>query len=628
MTNCLRLTFKFVLAPALAMSLPTLASADTRDESHTASDPSAAYDKSGPQMQWWRDSMESRDDRLEWWRDARFGCFIHWGAYSPFGGVWEGEAMPGYAEHLMRHFKLDNETYEREVVAKFNPTAFDADAWVRTIKDAGMRYIVITAKHHDGFAIWDSAVTDYDIVDATSFDRDPIAELKAACDRHGLKLGFYYSHAQDWHHPQGTRAAWQFDYPASRRPLWWRVPENRWHIDNVQHYFDDKALPQIGELVEKYDPAIMWFDTAFWAPPEVTIRALEAARKQKPDLIVNSRVVTGGRGNYGDYESTADKPAEFYPVRGDWEAIPTTNESYGWHARDESHKPAAHFIGLLVKSAARGGNLLMNLGPRGDGRIDPADLAILRSIGGWTAVNGESIYGSRRTTLPVHAWGLSTRKGNHTLYLHVFDWPADGQLVVGGLRSEIQTAELLARPGTRLAAQRLDEATWRIDVPADMPTPPVGVVKLAVDDVADTTAARLIQPKHGTTVLHVFDSELTGKHLKFGKGHADDDYVENWTSLDDHVSWRVRLREPTVFVATAEITCPAGQTGGAFTVSLGDQRLEVEVPEGSPRGSFVIDLGRLKLAAGESELRITPVRIQKGRELMRLHEIRLKPVTP
>ena len=626
-----------LLFSALVGSPPAAVSAQSGPESSlpvevadTPADPAASYDKTGPAMQWWRDAKQTRDQRMGWWRDARFGCFVHWGAYSPFGGVWEGQAMPGYAEHLMRHFKLDNATYQREVVATFNPTAFDADAWVRSIKDAGMRYLVITAKHHDGFAIWDSEVTDYDIVDATPFGRDPLAELKAACDRHGLPLGFYYSHAQDWHHPQGTRADWQFDYPASRRPLWWKLPENQWHIDNVQSYFDQKALPQIVELIEKYDPALMWFDTAFWAPPQATVRALQAARAASPDLIVNSRVVTGGRGNYGDYESTADKPAEFYPVDGDWEAIPTTNESYGWHAEDHSHKPAAHFIGLLVKASARGGNLLMNLGPRGDGTIDPTDQQILADIGRWMKVNAESIHATQRTTLPVQSWGQSTRRGSQTLYLHVFDWPADGPLIVGGLRCAIRSAATLEDPAAALPVRRLDETTWAIDVPRTAPTPPVSVVKLTVADTADTDTHRLLQLGSYPETLHVFDGQLEGKTLRFGKGHADDDYLQQWTDPADAVAWPIHLREAATVHAAVELTSPAKTTGGRFELTVADQRLTAEVEPGPAGASWVMDLGELTLPAGRHVLRIKPQDIADGKELMRLHELRLTaaPTTP
>ena len=612
---------------ATAVALPLCAPGYGQEDSDLDTDNSGAaeaYDKRGPAMQWWRDAAKTTDHRLEWWREARFGCFIHWGAYSAPGGVWRGQEVAGYAEHLMRVFELDNATYEREVAAPFNPVAFDADAWVTTIKNAGMKYLVITAKHHDGFAIWDSAVSDYDIVDRSAFGRDPIAELRDACDRHGLKLGFYYSHAQDWHHPQGTRADWQFDYPASRRPLWWKVAENRWHVDNVHQYFTDKAVPQIQELIEKYDPAIMWFDTAFWAPPEVTIRALEAARRAKPDLIVNSRVVTGGKGNYGDYESTSDKPAVFFPVEGDWEAIPTTNESYGYHQTDKSHKPAAHFIRLLSSAAARGGNLLMNLGPRGDGRIDPVDQEILAGIGDWLEANGPAIYATQRTPLPVQAWGQSTRDGD-TLYLHVHDWPRDGRLIVGGLRSDITEAGLLAQPAVSLQAQRLDEATWQIDVPTDSPTPPVGVVTVRTTDAEDVEEYRLIQPTAGVNVLHTYDGRLVGRSIRYGKGHADDDYLERWTGPDDGVDWSIRLREPATLRVQAKITAQAKKTGGRFAVTVGDQTLEADVPETGYHEPTTVDLGRLELPAGRYTLSVRAVQITPGRELMNLHELHLRP---
>ena len=219
---------------------------------------------------------------------------------------------------------------------------------------------------------------------------------------------------------------------------WWvTTPE---FLPKARKYVDEKSIPQLQEL----DPALRSRTSSGSTrrsklPDSENLRIMKAVRAASARVVINGRLVRG----WGDYASTADRPAEFPPHDGDWEGIPTTNESYGWNQFDDSHKPPAHFIQLLAKAAARGGNILMNVGPMGDGRMDPKDVAILQGIGDWWKVNGESIRGTTRTPLPVQAWGESTRKGN-TLYLHVFNWPANGELVVGGLKSNVKRARLLA----------------------------------------------------------------------------------------------------------------------------------------------------------------------------------------
>ena len=404
-----------------------------------------------PEMDWWRRSMETRDQRLGWFREARFGMFVHWGAYSHVGGIWNGEPVEGYAEHLMRKMKIPTAEYRDKLVAPFNPTEFDADAWIGLAKRAGMSYFIITAKHHDGFAMFDSDVSDYNIVKASAWKRDPMKELKAACAKHGIKFGFYYSQAWEWHHPDSPGNDWEHGNPGGDKRLsglkWWE--SNPQFVARVRKYVDGKVIPQVRELIAKYDPDIIWFDTPSRLPPDENLRVLKAAREAKPSLVVNSRIcqsVPGGPPeNFGDYPSTTDKPAEFPPHEGAWEAIPTTNESYGWHQRDLTHKPAGHFVELLAKAAARGGNVLLNVGPMGNGKIDPKDVAILEGVGAWMKGNRESIRGTEESPLPVQAWGESTRRGN-TLYLHVLSWPRKGKIVVGGLRSAVKRAYLLADP--------------------------------------------------------------------------------------------------------------------------------------------------------------------------------------
>jgi alpha-L-fucosidase 2 len=386
-----------LLAPSARTQLPPLAPVARPDTARPwpalkpDSQPARYQDR--PDMAWWRASMDSLDRRLGWWRDARFGMFIHWGVYSQLAGVWDSTPVRGYAEHIQRIRKIPSATYREQAVSKFNPTRFDADEWVNLARRAGMRYMIITAKHHDGFAMYDSKVTDYDIVDGTPYKRDPLRELRDAAKRRGVRFGFYYSHAFDWGDPEAPGNDWEFENPGGDRNLYGR----EWWVNhpqllaNARRYVDRKAIPQILELIKNYDPDILWFDTPQKLPPEENLRILRAAREAKPTIVINGRPVQAFPGapeaRFGDYASTADRPAELTRHDGDWEAIPTTNESYGYHRMDLAHKPPEHFVLLLAKAAARGVILLMKIGPMGDGRLDAKDSSILEGFGAWLEVN-------------------------------------------------------------------------------------------------------------------------------------------------------------------------------------------------------------------------------------------------
>jgi alpha-L-fucosidase len=371
---------------------------------------------------WYTASMKTHGQRIQWWRDAKFGMFVHWGIYSLPAGEWKGKKVSGYAEHLMRKEKISKKDY-LEVAHQFNPVLFDADKWILDAKKAGMNYFIITAKHHDGFAMYDSKVSDFTIIKQTAFKRDPMAELAAAAKRHGMKFGFYYSHAFDWEDPDAPGNDWEYKNPGGDLGLYGGV---NWYVKHPEllpkavKYVDEKAIPQIKELLTKYHPDILWFDTPQKLPLSENIRILKAIRETDPNVVVNGRLVRNANANFGDYKNTADRPAEFYPVEGDWEAIPTTNESYGYSKYDLSHKPSSFFIQLLAKAASRNGNLLLNIGPKGDGSFDAKDAQILTGIEKWVAKNAESIYRTHKTAMPLQNWGVSTQKGNK-LYLHIFD---------------------------------------------------------------------------------------------------------------------------------------------------------------------------------------------------------------
>jgi alpha-L-fucosidase len=581
-----------------------------------------------PDMGWWEKSMETRDERLGWWREARFGMFIHWGVYSELAGVWEGEPVRGYAEHIQRMRKIPMAVYKERAAARFNPTAFDADEWVRALRSAGMGYLIITAKHHDGFAMYDSTVSDYNVVKATPWKRDPMRALQEACRRHGVRFGFYYSHAFDWGDPEGPGNDWEYENPGGDRLLhgaeWWvGAPQL---LPRIRRYVDRKSIPQVQELVRGYDPDILWFDTPHKLPLEENLRILRAAREAKPTVVINSRVCQpvpdGPPARFGDYLSTADKPAEFPPHEGDWEAIPTTNESYGHHRLDLSHKPPAHFIQLLAKAAARGGNVLLNLGPMGDGRYDPKDVAILEGIGAWMKGNADSIRGTTRTPLPVQAWGESTRKDG-TLYLHVFTWPREGRLLLGGLRSPVKRAFLLADPGrAALPVERAGDKDVLIRLPRNAPDAADTVVALEVEGEVATDPARLLSTDVPSDTLRAFDGQLRGPGLAFGAGKTRDAYVYGWSKADASVRWPVRLRERATFEMAIAYDAPAGSAGSAFVVRVGPHALAGAVQEGTNRTAI---LGRVALEPGAFEIAVEATAI-KGDELMRLRAVTVAPV--
>jgi len=565
--------------------------------------------------------LSEQDEKMKWWDDARFGMFIHFGVYSDLGGVWNGEPVEGYAEHIMRKAKIPLEVYKKEVVANFNPTEFNAGEWVAICKNAGMKYLVITSKHHDGFAMYDSKVTDYDIVDMTPFKRDLIAELKVACDKEGIKFGLYYSHAQDWSHPAGQQNIWDFPGQPTRNRWWNHEPwkSNGW-AEKSKAYVKEKAIPQLYEIIDQYDPAIIWFDTQLWLPENLQTEIVKAGRERTNKAIFNSRSAPG----YADYLSTTDMPAEFPPKDGYWEAIPTTNHSYGYHSMDHDYKPSSHFIKILTKAAAKGGNLLLNVGPKGNGKINDIDINILKGIGDWLKVNGEAIYGTEKTTLPVNEWGVSTKRDNN-LYLHVFKWAENEKLVVGGLKSEVKKVYLLADSQKKaLTFSRLNELDVLVDVPANAPDTINTVIVVECKNNIDTDTRRLISTNHSENTFHVFDGDIKGDVLSYGNGHSYDDYVVRWSKSEDYISWNIRLTEKATFELLMSYKAKKISDGNVCQLEIGDQSFTATIMEG------IIDnfkLGKIQLEAGDYEMKVTAKTLNG--ELMNLRNIKLERiVTP
>jgi alpha-L-fucosidase len=380
-----------------------------------------------------------RDARLAWWREARFGMFIHWGLYALPAGEWKGKPVSGIGEWIMFKERIPIAEYE-ELAAQFNPVQFDAEAWAQLAQDAGMKYLVITAKHHDGFALFASQADAFNIVEATPFKRDVIAELAAACARRDIKFGVYYSQAQDWHAPGG--AIWET--PHQDAPRWEKTRWDARQEGDFDEYLERKAIPQLRELLSNYGPiSIVWFDT-----PLNVMTVERAAKIEKlvhelqPHCLVSGRL--GGQ-HQADYDSEGDNRIPRAVRPGDWETPATLNHTWGYKKDDHDWKTPEQLIFNLVDIVSKGGNYLLNVGPTGEGIIPQPSADSLRAVGRWLQTNSEAIYGCGATPFGAefesNAWRATTKPGH--IYLHFFEWPG-AELRLNDLPFQVKSATLLA----------------------------------------------------------------------------------------------------------------------------------------------------------------------------------------
>ena len=438
------------------------------------------------------------DKRMEWWREARFGMFIHWGVYAVPAGTYKGQKINRIGEWIMNRGKIPVAEYQ-QFAKEFNPVKYDPDAWVRMAKDAGMKYIVITSKHHDGFALFDSKASKWDIVDATPYGKDLLKPLAEACRKHGIKLGFYYSQAQDWNNPGGAAAR----KVASEG---WANPDsakidayteaNSGHWDPVQttktmsQYIDDVAVPQVKELLTNYgDIAVLWWDTPTGMTDEFAEK-LNAVLKLQPNIITNDRLK---RPNYpGDFKTPEQRIPNLSELDGkDWETCMTMNETWGYKSYANNWKSLKTIIQNTVDIASKGGNYLLNVGPKADGTIPQESIELLKGMGAWMKINGESIYGTKASPFGLFPWGRCTKKengSNTTLYFSVFDWPKDGKLSIPGLKNKIMSANLLA-DGASLKTEMNDGGVI-MTVPEKASDSNATVIKVEVKGTVEPVSAK------------------------------------------------------------------------------------------------------------------------------------------
>ena len=339
-----------------------------------------------------------KDTKQQWFKDAKFGLFIHWGLYAELAGEYNGQKTDRIAEWIMNFLDIPVKEYEK-LADKFNPVEFDADYIVRKAKEWGMKYIVFTSKHHEGFAMYDSACSDYNIVKATPYGKDIVRELKDACDKYDMKLGLYYSQAQDWHDPNGLRNL--EDMPNK----------------DYQYYLDNKVKPQLTEILTQYgDIALIWFDTPMETTFEQSKSLVDLVKSLQPNCIVSGRIGNG----LGEYVTTGDNFIPRLPYEGDWEVPATLNDTWGYNKDDNNWKDADQIIRLLLKINSRGGNYLLNIGPDARGVVPPASIEILDKIGGYVRENNEAIAGTKRVSYYPYEldWAEFTQK-DYKLFVHV-----------------------------------------------------------------------------------------------------------------------------------------------------------------------------------------------------------------
>jgi alpha-L-fucosidase len=561
------------------------------------------------------ESPAEKDKRMAWFREARFGLFIHWGVYSVPAGEYQGNT--NYGEWFLEETRMPVSQYEK-FAAQFNPVKFDAKAWVRMARDAGMKYIVITSKHHDGFGMFRSGQTDW-CMKATPLASDPLKELAAACKSAGIRLCFYHS-IMDWHHP---------DYEPRR--AWNDVAKGEPKFDAYVAYMKG----QLKELLTGYGSlGILWFDGE-WENTWTWERGQDLynyVRSLQPNIIINNRVGKGragmsgmdqGLGVAGDYGTPEQEipPTGFGPGV-DWESCMTMNNHWGYNKNDQNWKSAEELVHNLIDCASKGGNYLLNVGPTSEGEFPQPSIERLAAIGRWMKVNHESIYGTTASPFKRLPWGRCTMKSSRngsTLYLHVWQWPKDGKLLVTGLKNERVKATLLGKKGSLPTQRQADGLS--ITVPTTAPDPISSTLVLRLERSPDVEAYVISQAPNGTVLLPASEARVHGSTLRYESGPQRDN-IGFWILPEEWVDWNFKLNSAGTYELSAEV---AARQPASFEVVIGQERKKFQAPVTGDYGAFQkVSLGFIRLTnTGGVLLEVHP--ISNGWNPINLKSIRLLP---
>ncbi|QBQ42477.1 alpha-L-fucosidase [Sphingobacterium psychroaquaticum] len=517
--------------------------------------------------------------RTGWFEDARFGMFIHWGLYSGAEGLWKGEKLRylnNYAEWIRYRNRISKEEYGT-LAKRFDWEQINPEEWVLLAKKSGMKYIIMTAKHHDGVAIWDTKIGDYSLPKLSGTKRDVIKEIADACRKHNMKLGFYYSHWIDWAHPY----AWDHNQ------------ELTGHVTDAQFntYWQEKALPQLQELLTQYgDIAVMWFD--MWIPYQQTIfkkeqleQAVSLIRRLQPQCLINSRLGLPTDAEYVDFETLGDNQFGSNYVQHPWETPGTIAHSWGYNGQEQEWKSTGQLFTSLVGNVALNGGFTLNIGPRANGKVPYESISRLNDLGTWLTKYGESIYGTTGVSLRPnqHDWGkITVNKESNAVYLHVFNWPLDRVLRVSGFTEKPESVALLTADGVTKLRYEQTGPIMHINLPMNAPDHFDAVIRvtfknIAIDSevVAESTfggfALNAMNAKNNQT-LHIV--KYDGTRPSFVKSNEETD-----------IQWDIFFPKAGLYNVDLSAHNPS-DSSSTVAIEIGDKTVSGEIP---PSGKIVVE---------------------------------------